>query len=523
MGKRQQKKAPPKSKAKRPPKKQRKPKTSVEDLDDEAAPAEATTAPAVRKEMADVVKEYGEKNKMLVVHSVVSIDQWDDFMPDRFYTGVVDLDIGLLPRIGGRVCIVGEESTGKSLTSYILEGAAYRTCRRCFRPIISWTNPETGEVKSRCKCGKNDRMVVLRIETEDRFDPAWANVWGRHIGEIEVTDKGEFVLRKSKDKKYWVATPTEGDAAYNFAADAVKSGAVDFVMIDSIAMLTPKAVIENESGDLLGEKVGSHAMLTNRGLKMILRAQVDARHQFGAKVTVMWTTQYYMGPTRNPKQDPRVVVGGMKTRYIEDCRMKIVSCRPEYNTAEGVDRGSRFADIEFEIWKQKGDIPHRRGGYRVYLDTMQAKHSIMHPGDTDEADRILAYLTDLGYFVKEKDGYHCLRKVFKKVSDLRAFFLDPSVNYPIRYLILREKLSSTARLYLKKEQFDYDPWKNTVLSVLSESEEEDPVSLPPDAAPPGRDQPGKDPGGEPAESGGDPGEGDPSTWADDDDLGEGKS
>lgn len=475
----------PKQKKNAPAKKARKTKAKAKPAEtpdvetEEGGEQEAAKeeGPPVRKEMSEVVQKYVEQQKVQWVRSVTSIDQWDDFKPDRLYTGIVDLDIGLIPVIGRRHCIVGDENTGKTVTSYILEGAARRTCRQCFRPIIQWVHPVTGEIKERCKCGKNDSMVVLRVETEDRFDPAWAQVWGVPIGEIEVDNQGEFVLKKSKDNKYWVATPTEGDAAYIFAAEAVESGAVDYVSIDSIAMLSPKAVIENENGDLLAEKLGSQAMMTNRGLRKILIAQVNARMKFGAKVTLVWTTQYYIGPTKNQYQDPRIAVGGTRTRFIEDCRMKIVSCHPEKRDTEGVNRGSRFANILFEVWKTKGDIPHRRGEFRIYLDTMKGKHSIMHPGDTDEADRLLAYLTDLGHFTKEKDGYHCLGKVFKKVSDIRTFFLDPGNNYRIRYLILKEKLSATAQIYLRRDQYDYCPWKD-VPSILPEVQTDDPADKP---------------------------------------------
>lgn len=394
---------------------------------------------------------------------ILRADEFGIFDKYRFYTGVVDLDVVLLPTIGSRICLVGDESTGKTLISYILEGAAHRTCRWCCTPIIEWTDPKTGEIKRLCQCGKNDPMIVLRIETEDSFDPAWSSKWGVPVIGDYDTQEG-FKMSRNKENNYWVAVPTLGNAAYDFADAAIRKGAVDLVTIDSIAMLHESASVETENN-----RIGAHAKMTISGARKLERAQIDAKNNFGARVTCVWTTQYYMGPTRNPRSDPRVMVGGKRIRYVENQVLKIKACNTEYN--KGVqDHGARYVDINFEIFKQKeGDVPKRRGSLRAYLDLYQTKYGILGPGNTDEGDRMFAYLKDLGYFRQIGNQYECAGRKFSKVKDIHNFLTAPDTNFMLRYLLLTERLSITGAESLKENLYAYSPWGRDPMFDLADT------------------------------------------------------
>ena len=60
-----------------------------------------------------------------------------------------------------------------------------------------------------------------------------------------------------------ISQPDNGEQALEIADNLIRSGAIDIVVIDSVAALTPKAEIEGEMGD---SKMGLHARLMSQAL-----------------------------------------------------------------------------------------------------------------------------------------------------------------------------------------------------------------------------------------------------------------
>jgi recombination protein RecA len=63
-----------------------------------------------------------------------------------------------------------------------------------------------------------------------------------------------------------VSQPDHGEQALEIADNLIRSGAVDIVVIDSVAALTPKSEIEGEMGD---SKMGLHARLMSQALRKL--------------------------------------------------------------------------------------------------------------------------------------------------------------------------------------------------------------------------------------------------------------
>jgi recombination protein RecA len=137
-------------------------------------------------------------------------------------TGSIALDaalgIGGVPR--GRVIeIFGPESSGKTtLALHII-----------------------AEAQSR-------QGVAAFVDAEHAFDPEYA----RHLG----VDTDQLL----------VSQPDSGEQALEIAALLVRSGALDTVIIDSVAALVPKAELEGEMGD---SHVGLHARLMSQALRKL--------------------------------------------------------------------------------------------------------------------------------------------------------------------------------------------------------------------------------------------------------------
>jgi recombination protein RecA len=141
---------------------------------------------------------------------------------DTVSTGSLGLDIALgvggLPR--GRVIeIYGPESSGK--TTLTLQVIA--------------------------SCQKNGGTAAF-VDAEHALDPSYAEKLGVNVEDLLVSQ------------------PDTGEQALEIADMLVRSGAVDVVVVDSVAALTPKAEIEGEMGD---SHVGLHARLMSQALRKL--------------------------------------------------------------------------------------------------------------------------------------------------------------------------------------------------------------------------------------------------------------
>ncbi|MDO5058416.1 MAG: recombinase RecA [Neisseria sp.] len=137
-------------------------------------------------------------------------------------TGSLGLDVALgvggLPR-GRIVEIFGPESSGK--TTLCLEAIA--------------------------QCQKNGGVCAF-IDAEHAFDPIYARKLGVKVEEL------------------YLSQPDTGEQALEICDTLVRSGAIDMVVVDSVAALVPKAEIEGDMGD---SHVGLHARLMSQALRKL--------------------------------------------------------------------------------------------------------------------------------------------------------------------------------------------------------------------------------------------------------------
>ena len=84
------------------------------------------------------------------------------------------------------------------------------------------------------------------IDAEHAFDRSYAKKLGIKLDELIISQ------------------PDNGEQALEIADNLIRSGAVDIVVIDSVAALTPKAEIEGEMGD---SRMGLHARLMSQALR----------------------------------------------------------------------------------------------------------------------------------------------------------------------------------------------------------------------------------------------------------------
>lgn len=188
---------------------------------------------------------------------------------DVISTGSVGLDaalgVGGYPR--GRVIeIYGPESSGKT----------------------------TLAIHAIAEAQKNGGIAAF-IDAENAFDSSYASKLGVNINEL------------------WISQPDNGEQALEITEQLIRSSAIDIIVIDSVAALTPKAEIEGEMGD---NKIGLQARLMSQALRKLTSTINKTRttcifiNQLREKIGVMFG-------------NPETTTGGNALKFYSSVRLDI--------------------------------------------------------------------------------------------------------------------------------------------------------------------------------------------------------
>ena len=212
--------------------------------------------------MAHLEKDFGQGTIMRL---------GDDAVEDveTISTGSIGLDyalgVGGLPR--GRITeIYGPESSGKTTLAI---------------HVIAEAQKQGG--------------ICAIVDAEHAFDRFYAEKLGVDVNNL------------------WIAQPDNGEQALDIAEQLINSGAIDVLVVDSVAALTPKAEIEGEMGD---KNVGLHARLMSQAMRKLTGTISKTRtccifiNQIREKIGVMFG-------------NPETTTGGNALKFYSSVRLEI--------------------------------------------------------------------------------------------------------------------------------------------------------------------------------------------------------
>jgi len=176
--------------------------------------------------------------------------------------------------------------------------------------------------------------IAAFVDAEHALDPIYAKNLGVNIDNL------------------WVSQPDSGEQALEIAESLVRSGAVDIIVVDSVAALTPQAEIDGDMGDA---QMGLQARLMSQAMRKLTAIIGKSRtiiifiNQIRMKIGVMFG-------------NPETTTGGNALKFYSSLRLEV---RKTETIEAGKDTDAIGNRVKVKVVKNKVAPPFRRAELEI--------------------------------------------------------------------------------------------------------------------------------------------------------------
>lgn len=326
---------------------------------------------ALEKALGDISKRYGDG-------AIMRLGEAHHMAVEAIPTGALSLDIALgvggIPR--GRITeIYGPESSGKTTICQHIVAEAQKMGGTC-----------------------------AYIDMEHALDPSYAARCGVNVDSLLISQ------------------PDTGEQALEITETLVRSGAVDVVVIDSVAALVPRAEIEGDMGD---SPMGMQARLMSQALRKLSGAikqtntAVIFTNQLRQKIGVMFG-------------NPETTTGGMALKFYASVRLDVRRIQSIKLGAEIIGNRTRV-----RVVKNKVAAPFRTAEFDIMYN-----EGISRSGDLLDLATQLEIITKRGSFF----SYGDMRLGQGRENAKDYLRLNPSLSEEIEMAVRHQVMSGDVPL-----------------------------------------------------------------------------
>jgi recombination protein RecA len=207
--------------------------------------------------------------------------------------------------------------------------------------------------------------IAAFIDVEHALDPGYATKCGVNVDEL------------------YISQPDTGEQALEIAEALIRSGAIDVVVIDSVAALVPRAEIEGEMGDA---HVGLQARLMSQALRKLVGAintsntSLVFTNQLRQKIGVMFG-------------NPETTSGGLALKFYASVRMDV-------RRTESIKQGGNTVGNRTRVTIKKNKVapPFRQAEFDIMFNK-----GISKSGDLLDLGSAMGLVEKRGAFFSYKD------------------------------------------------------------------------------------------------------------------------
>ncbi len=392
-------------------------------------------------------------------HELVSVaDQIQTLDHDRIPTGSLSMDYvtgGGVPR--GRVTMLwGEKSSGKTTHTSRICGNAQNLCRHCWRPVKGLVVQEipgderkvlvdlmgdgapTHRAVGKCDCvakGIWNPPMLTFLTADGKAKPETETQYATRLAQLKENSFGEFIVmyldvegavdlswmrRVGVDtRRLWLCRPEFAEQGIDLADTMMRTGEVDLLVIDSLAMLTPMTEIEESTEKW---QQGLQARLLNKAVRKWIVSINEMANTTGLPPTMIWIQQVRkkIGMAfGNPNVKPGGEGQGFATSIELFCWASQFKTEDEQIGPTKEDTVTHALDVKlnFKCEKNKTAPAHKTGFYRMSLRSDDEGYKM---GDVMEYDYVFEAAKRFGIVTKDGSTYFAGTKQYKTQDAIRT-------------------------------------------------------------------------------------------------------